>query len=239
MSATLVDAVLRTGLSAGPRFVLVVLAHHVRDDSEPYLLSSTLISETGYSRRSLFFHLAFLERNGWIKRTARKGKSSLFSVNARALGCVYLDGQWRPVLRESVLEGSAMAARVPSLGSAMVAPSSAMAAPSSAMAAPSSAMAAPISPSYPSSYPLLINPEPEALKTLSPEPGNRRPEAGGFSEGAAKAAPPGVRSPERGRGGSTAKPSLLHVTSEPSRVRCSPEEHKARLAELRAFVCSR
>lgn len=238
MSVSLISAAFKTDLPPGPRFVLVTLANSANDDDGGcWFLLSTLSRRTGFSVRALQEHFRVLESAGYLRREFRPGRSTLFFLSLVRLGVSAVEpkplsetGFGAPL--EEVIHTPAESAPPQNL---RVPPQNLRGTP--AESAPPPAESAPISVSYPSSYPLNNPKRPDALKTLA---GTPRPSAGGFGEGAAYAAPPGSRSPERGRGGSTAKPSVLHVSSDPvsdsSRVTCSLEEHKARISSLRAML---
>jgi DNA-binding transcriptional ArsR family regulator len=72
-------------MQTGRKFVLVSLCDAANDDGACFLCVETLAYKTGMSVRAVQGHLADLEKQGYIMREDRLGRSSIYSVNVLAL----------------------------------------------------------------------------------------------------------------------------------------------------------
>lgn len=230
MSGVLVSAVLRTALPHRPKFVLVSIVDQMVDESAPFMLCSTLAARASLSVSTVGRALRELEALGYLRRMARPGRSSVLAVETDRLGCAYrlVDGRYRWVML-----GAESASVDPSDTSVKLTdppkstPVKLTDPPVRLTDTPVKLTDTPvsvtdISGSLSGSYPLTNPPEGRTVK--NDRAGTPRPEAGGFGEGAAKAAPLGTPRPEAGAG-STAKPSTLHIQSEPSAKRSFRDAH--------------
>jgi hypothetical protein len=78
MSVQLVKQVMQTPVPSGQRFVLVCLAMHVDSKNEgkgAYPSITTIVHQTGISRRSVISHIKYLETHGYIK--VKRGRDEM------------------------------------------------------------------------------------------------------------------------------------------------------------------
>lgn len=81
MSVSLMAAAWKSDLPTGQKMVLLAICDHANDSGECFPSVSMLMEKCSMSERSVFNHLAFLEKIGAIVRLSRSGRSNYYTVH--------------------------------------------------------------------------------------------------------------------------------------------------------------
>lgn len=247
MSGVLVSAVLRTSLPHRPKFVLVSIVDQMVDESAPFMLCSTLAARASLSVSTVGRALRELEALGYLRRMARPGRSSVLVVETERLGCSYrlVDGRYRWVMlgaESASADPSETPVKLtdpPKSTPVKLTDPSVRLTDTPVKLTDTPVRLTDISGSYPGSDTCTYTSERRTV--INDRSGAPRPEAGGSSEGGAKAPPPESPRPAAG-GGSTVKPATLHIQSEPSERKsfraAHPELPVSSARDLKLFAAS-
>lgn len=214
MSYSLLECVFRQKLPSGEKLVLLALIQRAdRESGGCFVLLSTLQAMTGFKRRAVINWLGSLQKRGYVVRTERPGRSSVYQLVApRILAGAGLEPDTAPGT-------GAPSARVVEMTGAPSAPPRALNAPTGAPSAPTGACSAPISLLLSPLDPFTKTPEGGEVRVLhAAPPATRPPEAN-----------PGARNPEPGRFGNGGGGGSEVV------VNLSPEERSENLRKLAAL----
>jgi len=81
MSIALMTLAWKSGYQSGQKMVLLALCDNANDQGECYPSISMLSAKCSLSERSVFNHIAELEKDGAIRRENRNGRSTIYHVD--------------------------------------------------------------------------------------------------------------------------------------------------------------
>ena len=81
MSIALMSLAWKSSFHAGKKMVLLALCDNANDQGECFPSVSMLAEKCSMSERSVFNHIAELERDGAIQRSNRTGRSTIYGIN--------------------------------------------------------------------------------------------------------------------------------------------------------------
>lgn len=81
MSIALMTLAWKSSYQAGKKLVLLALCDNANDQGECFPSVSMLVEKCSMSERSVFNHIADLEKDGAIKRNSRTGRSTIYQID--------------------------------------------------------------------------------------------------------------------------------------------------------------
>jgi hypothetical protein len=81
MSIALMTLAWKSSFQAGKKLVLLALCDNANDQGECFPSVSMLVEKCSMSERSVFNHIADLEKDGAIKRNSRTGRSTIYQID--------------------------------------------------------------------------------------------------------------------------------------------------------------